>query len=323
MPDCIKKRKFVRRVNMYNKLEKKFGKFALPGLMKYVVGLYLCGFVIFAISSARDSNIYWDYLAFDIPMILKGQVWRIVTWLLQPIDSSLFFMLISVYFYYMIGSTLERFWGTFRFNLFYFSGILFNILAAVLFYLISGPLFGVNITYPISLEYINLSMFFAFSSLFSDTYILLFFILPIKIKYVAYIYAAVELYGIVQLFVEGNWRLGIAATVVCVVSLLNFFIYFFNAKKHGVGKLKQARRQRQFERAYNQGAAENRATMSASRPITRHKCAVCGRTELDGDDLEFRFCSKCDGNYEYCMDHLYTHTHVVRQIIDPNENSKN
>ena len=70
MPDCIKKRKFVRRVNMYNKLEKKFGKFALPGLMKYVVGLYLCGFVIFAISSARDSNIYWDYLAFDIPMIL-------------------------------------------------------------------------------------------------------------------------------------------------------------------------------------------------------------------------------------------------------------
>jgi hypothetical protein len=245
--------------------------------------------------------------------------------MLEPLDYGIFFFLISIYFYYWIGSTLERYWGAFRFNLFYFSGILFNILASVLFYIISGPLFGFHLTYPITLQYINLSMFFAFATVFSDASVLLFFILPIKIKYLAYIYAIVEFYQIAEYYIKGSWQLGVAATLVCIVSLLNFLIFFFNAKKYGINKLKQKARTRSFQRAYEGGQRESvygNGSVSSLHPktVTRHKCAVCGRTELDDPELEFRFCSKCDGNYEYCMDHLYTHTHVIRGIKIDDEN---
>ncbi len=313
---------------MYEKLERKFGKYAIKNLMKYVIMLYICGFIIYFISSAKNVDLYYTYLCFDVKKILSGQVWRILSWMLEPIDSGIFFFLISIYFYYLIGSTLERYWGSFRFNLFYFSGVFFNILASVLFYIISGPLFGVNISYPITLQYINLSMFFAFATLFSDTQILLFFILPIKIKYLAYIYAIVEFYQIAEYYIKGSWQLGVAATLVCVISLLNFLIYFFNAKKYGVSKLKQRARSKSFQRAYEGGLRENvyRNAEGQNVPkkvVTRHKCAVCGRTELDDPELEFRFCSKCDGNYEYCMDHLYTHTHVVRGIkLDGSDQDK-
>ena len=102
-----------------------------------------------------------------------------------------------------------------------------------------------------------------------------------------------------------------------VISMGNFFIFYFNYKKYGPGGFKQRKRAKQFSQAYNRGQAASAAAASmysrqqaAPKPITIHKCAVCGRTELDGDDLEFRFCSKCNGNYEYCMEHLYTHEHV-------------
>ena len=316
---------------MYERLKNRFGKYAITNLMKYIVMLYICGFLIYLIGKAKGVDLYYTYLCFNVDKILEGQVWRVVSWLIQPTDYDIFFLLISVWFYYFIGSTLERFWGSFRFNLFYFSGVFFNVLAAVILYVISKPLLGVRFTYPISLEYINLSMFLAFAVIFSEASVLLFFIIPIKIKYLAYIYVGVEVYYIVDYFLKGGeyWRLGVARAVLCVVSMLNFIIFYMNARKHGTNRLADAIRRRQYTAAYRRGQAENARTVNndnplnrGARPITRHKCAVCGRTELDDDELEFRFCSKCDGNYEYCMDHLYTHTHVVRVLVDPEEVNK-
>lgn len=307
---------------MINKLERKFGKYAIRNLMKYVVMLYVLGFIVYFISASKGVDIYRLYLSFDIDKILQGQVWRLVTFLVQPLDTNLFFMLIAVYLYYMIGNSLERAWGSFRFNLFYFGGVLFNIVAAVLIYIVFLVWSGgeVHLSYPISLQYINLSMFLAFATLYSEVQLLLFFIIPIKIKYLSYFYIIIEVYGIIYNFLYGGMVAGICTTILFVVSILNYIIFFMGVMKRSGRTPAAAKRRRDFTRNYNAGvyntgnyANAGTGNSGARKVITRHKCAVCGRTELDDDELEFRFCSKCDGNYEYCMDHLYTHTHVVRE----------
>lgn len=310
---------------MIDKLERKFGKYAIKNLMKYIVILYILGFVVYQVEAIKGTVIYWRYLVFDIDKILHGQVWRIVTFLIQPIDDNLLFLLISLWFYYFIGSSLERIWGSFRFNLFYISGVLFNILASVIYYVIVLIITHgqIHFTYPISLHYINLSMVLAFAAIISEMQVLLFFVLPIKIKYLAYLYLGIEGYLLVKTFINSGWILGLGSTIIVVVSLLNFIIFFLNHRRKAGHTFANYKRRTEYQNSYNRGANSGYATNvnvgengRARAVITRHKCAVCGQTELDDDSLEFRFCSKCDGNYEYCSKHLYTHTHVIREYKD-------
>ena len=126
---------------------------------------------------------------------------------------------------------------------------------------------------------------------------LLYFVIPIKMKWMAFVYAAMILYDIFNYVRIGLWPMA----VPIVASLLNFVIFFFSTRDIGRYRPKEVRRRQNFKKAVNP---------SKVTTITKHKCAVCGRTERDGENLEFRFCSKCNGNYEYCQDHLYTHEHV-------------
>lgn len=311
---------------MINKLERKFGKYAIKNLMKYIVILYIAGFVVQMMSSIKGVDIYSLYLSFNIDKILKGQIWRVVTFLIQAPDSSnIFFMLVSVYLYYMIGTSLENAWGSFRFNLFYFSGVLFNMLAAIIIFIVllvwSGGI--IHFTYPIGLEYIHLSMFLAFATIYSDAQVLLFFVIPVKIKYLAWFYVIIEVYSIINNFINRPKLFAVCSLILVGVSMLNFIIFFVSERKRSGKNFKNMQRKKNFERAYKNSTTSGFNTTvhkgnggRCKAVITRHKCAVCGRTELDDDELEFRFCSKCDGNYEYCSDHLYTHTHVVREYTD-------
>ena len=97
----------------------------------------------------------------DIDMLLKGQVWRLITFVIQPMDDNIILMLLLLYVYYSIGMSLEHVWGTFRFNLYYFMGILFNILAVVLIYVITRILLGAGISFPVSLgsEHVHAACF--------------------------------------------------------------------------------------------------------------------------------------------------------------------
>ena len=118
---------------MIDKLEKKFGKYAIKGLMRYIIGLYLVGFLIYLV----DNTFYNTWLMFDVDKILEGQVWRIVTFIIQPVNvNNVFGMFIALYVYFIFGTALENVWGTFRFNLFYISGLFFNILAVITMYII-------------------------------------------------------------------------------------------------------------------------------------------------------------------------------------------
>ena len=284
------------------KLELKFGKYAIPNLMYYIIILYVVGFAL----NIFAPGFYEQYLAIDAYAILHGQVWRLVTFIIQPPSTNIIFVIFTLYLYYMIGKTLEYVWGTFRFNLYYFMGVIFHILAAMLTYFIF------HVSLPIGTFYLNLALFLAFVMLNPNQTFLLFGILPIKAKYLAYVDIAFFAYTILQAFMPaygGNPIFGFfykANALEAFVSLLNFLIFFFSSAQMRRFSPKEVKRKQTYHKEVRAGQRE----MQYGNGGTRHRCAVCGRTELDGDELEFRYCSKCNGNYEYCQDHLFTHEHV-------------
>ncbi|QDW73922.1 hypothetical protein FND36_07660 [Lachnospiraceae bacterium KGMB03038] len=288
-------------MNWLSKLERKFGRYAIPNLMTYIVILYGVGFVLDMI----NPTFYSAYLSLDAQAILHGQIWRIVTFIIQPPSGNLIWLLLALYLYYFIGKQLEMAWGAFRFNLYLFAGIIFHALAAILAYLVTG------VSLHLGTTYLNMSLFLVFAALYPDVQFLLYFFIPVKAKWLAWLDVIFFLYGILQAFLPayGGGVYGAyyqANALAAAVSLLNFVIFFFGSRTGKAYSPKQMRRKREFQKNVQR----------ASRPVNsypngaKHRCAVCGRTELDDPNLEFRYCSKCNGNYEYCQDHLFTHTHV-------------
>jgi len=286
-------------------LEKKFGKYAIPNLMKYVIALYAIGLIIFTINPYA-----YMFLGLEVDMVLKGQVWRLLTFLI-PYNTldNIIFVFLKAYIFYMIGNALENAWGSFKLNLYFFSAVFFNIVAAFIVY----GLFKVNIlgiVYRLllasPLDIIYSSMFFAFAALYPNTQFLLYFIIPIKVKYLAWLNGALYIYDIISL-IRQKLYFGI---IPIVVSLANFLIFFLATRNYRRLSPREIERRAKFRRQVKEGMGYGNT--GRHTVITRHRCAVCGRTELDDDNLEFRFCSKCDGNYEYCMEHLFTHEHVKK-----------
>ncbi|HWT26836.1 MAG TPA: hypothetical protein VN131_02755 [Mobilitalea sp.] len=288
-------------MKLLNKLERRFGRYAISNLMKYIVALYVIGLLI----GMLPPYIYQALLSLDFSMIMKGQVWRLITFIIPSVSlSGIIFTAISAYFYYIIGNALEQTWGSFRFNLYFFSGIIFNILASLIVYLTTGR----SIITP-ALDFICGSMFFAFAAVYPNTTFYMYFLIPIKAKYLAWFEAAFYIYTVASNTFSGNFL----ATIPIIVSFGNFLIFFFATRNYKRVSPSEIKRKAKFRKQMHEGqAGGNVVPFNGRNVVTRHKCAVCGRTELDDDQLEFRFCSKCDGNYEYCMDHLFTHEHVKK-----------
>ena len=284
-------------MNVLNKLERKFGKYAIPNLMYYVAVLYAIGLIV----SQLAPQIYIEYLMLDASKILKGQIWRVVTFMMWPMSGGVFINVLLIYCYYNLGRTLEYIWGPFRFNLYFIMGVIGHVLAAIIIYLAFG------IVYPLTAEYLNFSLFFAYALTFPNQHFLLFMVIPIKAKWLALFDAAYFVYG----FIFG----GVTTKIAVVMSMLNVLLYFLLTK----GKfynVKEFKRKQQFRAQMAQAVRETQKTV-------RHRCAVCGRTEQDDPELTFRYCSKCEGDFEYCQDHLYTHQHVTRGGMDPRQAGDN
>lgn len=276
-------------MNFLNKMERKFGRYALSNLSLYMIITYAAGYIIELTAPAMLQYLYLE----PALIIHKLQIWRLVSWLLiPPPTSNIFFTVITLYFYYSIGNTLERTWGTFRYNLYIFTGILTSIIGAFLLYFIAGGgqicLYGSFSTY-----YISMSIMLAFAATYPNMQVLLMMIIPLKMKYLGIVY--VVMLGVEMLIYSWPTR------VVIICSLMNFIIFFFATRNMYRYNPKEIRRRQAYKQAVHRSQMKN---------VTKHKCAICGRTEQDGEHLEFRFCSKCNGNYEYCQDHLFTHTHV-------------
>ena len=275
-------------MNFLNRLERRFGKYAIPNLMYYVALMYLLGVIL----SFINPYFYYTYLSLDAGAILSGQVWRLVTFLICPPSSGIFFNLIAMYLYYSLGTTLERTWGTFRFNLYFFMGVLGHIAAVFLIYAIF------RVSWPLTTYYLNESLFLAFAVTFPEMVFYFFGIVPIKAKW----FGAIIGVQFAVDFVRG----GVPTKIGILVSLLNFIVFFMMTRDMRRVSPSKIIRKEKFRRE------SSPASVQKMRPSgTIHRCAVCGRTEKDDASLEFRYCSKCTGNMEYCMDHLYTHVHVT------------
>lgn len=192
------------------RLEKMINKVAIPNLMLYITGGMLLMYVLSyfmpgtVVFMGRETSLV-GILTLTRADLFAGQVWRLFSYIFVPPASSPIFALISLYFYYFIGSTLERHWGTAKFNLYYLLGMLGTTIAA----LIAG--YGTN-------TYLNYSLFFAFAVLFPDMQVLLFFVIPVKMKYLGYLNAGFFLLS----FIFGSWSMRAAI----LASLLNFFLFF-------------------------------------------------------------------------------------------------
>ena len=276
-------------MNWLNKLERKFGRYAIHNLTLYLIGGYIIGFGVYMFV----PNLL-NLLTLEPAYILHGQIWRIISWVLIPPSGNIFTTVIMMLFDYSLGTALERTWGAFRYNVYIFSGILFTVIGAFLLYLIVGvDAVGYGVFF--STYYINMSIFLAFAVSYPDMEVLLYFILPIKMKWMALVYAALTIYDLVR----GN----LFTRIAIIASLLNFIVFFLSSRNVKPYMPKEQMRKRKFKQE------QERPHMTYAGGA-RHRCAVCGRTELDDPNLEFRFCSKCNGNYEYCQDHLFTHEHV-------------
>lgn len=280
-----------------DKLERKFGRFGIPNLTIYMIVCYVIGYALMIVNPG-----ILNWLSLEPAYILRGQVWRLVTWVLYPPSTSgvLWFAIAVLFFYYPIGTSLERTIGTFKYTLYILLGVIFTILGAfILYFLLGGNVLVGNV---FSTYYISLSTFLAYAMCYPDMQVLLMFIIPVKMKWMAIFYVVIVVYEMIQYVMAGAWYL----VIPIVASLLNFIIFYFGTKDFSRYNPKEIHRRNEFRRAMEpQGRMK-----SGSGSVTKHKCAICGRTELDDPNLEFRFCSRCNGNYEYCQDHLFTHTHV-------------
>lgn len=278
----------------------KHPNFGIPNLMKYIVIGNVLVYLLTVFSNAGAVQ----FLAFNWKAILHGEVWRLVTFLFFPGYTSLrdaIWLLFFLYLYYMIGTTLEREWGTAKFSLYYFIGVFLTILTGVL----SGLVLG-NAAMA-GADFINLSMFFAFAVLYPDTQFLLFFIIPVKVKWFAWIDAAFFAISILVNLFSMNWL----GALLPIVAILNFFIFFWDrimseiSYRRGVSKRQSSHQTIQFQ------TAARRQRQKEAKQGYRHKCAVCGRTDTDYPDLQFRYCSRCAGYHCFCEDHIFTHEHFT------------
>ena len=301
-----------------DKLERKFGRLGIPNLTFYIIATYIAGYLL-AIFNPQSINL----ISLNVSLILKGQVWRLISWILIPPDSGMFFIVAIFFFYLPIGTALERVLGNFKYTLYIFSGIVFTIIGAFIFYAMTGGVLdqmmygGMSVSTALfSTYYISLSVFLAYAALFPDLQVLLMFVFPIKVKWMALVYLALVGYEIIHAVIAAV-RYGsmyqIAKIVPILASLLNFFIFFLLTRDYRRMNPFEIHRKMEFRRKMeNPRGSEGPVVHGPGRsnPVSKHRCAVCGRTELDDPNLEFRFCTRCNGNYEYCQDHLFTHEHV-------------
>ncbi|WP_026515838.1 hypothetical protein [Butyrivibrio sp. MC2021] len=283
-----------------NKLERNFGRYAIPNLTMYIIGLYVIGYVL-ELVSIRYNMI--PLLTLNPILIFKGQIWRLVSWVLIPPTGVSILTIITLIFYYFVGNNMERTMGTFRYNVFVFGGMILMIIGAFLAYgtfLLVDPENAAQIVTDyasvFSTYYLQQMVFLAFAICYPEVQILLMFIIPIKVKWLGIAYGVILLYSCLQGLMVGNFCVFFAIGS----QLLNLFLFYVQTGRLSRFKPKDVKRRHDF----------SRNVKMAPRGITRHKCAVCGRTEETNPELEFRFCSKCNGNYEYCQEHLFTHQHI-------------
>lgn len=291
------------------------GRFAIPHLMRYIV---FGNALVYLIAMVYPEIVY--FLNFMPTMILRGQVWRLFSFVFVPTLGSPFSAILSLFCYYWIGAALERTMGAFRFGMYYMVGWLAVIISGFALYFIF-PGDPIALIYS-QMSYFNQTLFISMATLFPNVGILMFFFIPLKAKWAGIISAAF----IVVEFITA----ALPIKILILVSFLPYLLFFLPGFFKG---LKDKNRRREFERkmAYGQNMREQAQRRQNAGPFRYnisniegkdpeagkiikqafHRCCICGITEIDDPEMSFRYCSSCNGNFEYCENHIRNHEHKV------------
>ncbi len=257
-------------MGLLDKLESRLRYFAIPNITLYLV-MGQAFFYIAAYTGRLDTSKMLLVPAF----VLQGEWWRLLAFIFIPPSTSLVFVFFVLYFFYMMGTALEGHWGTFRYNLFLLAGYLITVAVS---FLVPGSE-ATNI-------FIGASVFLAFAHLYPEFVIYIFFILPVKIKWLALL----TWIGYAFSLLFGSWH----TRLFVLASIGNYFLFF--------GK-DIALRMRYGGRKM---ASQARDIAKSREPF--HRCESCGKTDLSHPDMEFRYCPEC-GGLGYCMEHIGNHEH--------------
>ncbi len=317
-------------MNFLYKLEKKFGKYAISNLSTYIVGSWAIGILLWLFAPKM-----YELLIFDVAYVFAGhQYWRIITWVFTMPGTVGVFSVLMLFVYHSIGNSIENHVGTFLYNIFIFGAYFFVTLGMLvdgaIWYLNSPSYFADKLVglkevgygqdvlecmayvWPIDgagpTYFLSISVFLGFALIYIDSTMLFMFVFPVKTKWLAYADLAILAYFFIR---YGEYTPLLRGIILGVV--INFYLFYLISKNYSSRRMRNwqrssgtIKRQREFKKKMEQAQMEYNSPQVA----TRHKCAVCGRTEADDDSLEFRYCSRCNGNYEYCNEHLFTHEHV-------------
>lgn len=290
---------------MLDKLERKWGRLAVPHLMRYII---FGNVLVYLISMFFPGIVYYLNLIPDF--VLRGQVWRLISFIFIPSMGNIMLTALSLFCYFWIGEALERSIGSFKFGCYYFFGWLAIVAVTFLMYFLR--IYNLGFLYD-QMSFFNQTLFLSLALLHPDVRILLFYVIPLKAKWAGLFSFLVIAYE----FVVNP--LGIKMLILA--SFVPFLIFFLPGFLAG---LKGRKRRKEFERKMNAGyaagmrverarAAGDSKAQNVDRTVKKvafHRCTVCGITELDDPNMMFRYCSGCNGNYEYCEQHIHNHSHV-------------
>lgn len=284
-------------------LPKKFERFCyrnrnrgIPNLMLWII---IANVVVYMINYMDPSGALSSVLAFDKDAILRGEVWRCISFILLELSSRrMIWAAIAAIFYYQLGLALENTWGRCKFSLYYLTGIVFLNAA--------GFIFDIRI----NSSALNMTLFLAYATLYPETYFRVFFIIPVKARWLGIIDLAIYLYQLLQIH-------AFPYNLLPLFALANYFLYlgkdFFNIFPDSW----RINARRLFKRSpktaktipFPKAGSYDASHTTVRAPYT-HKCTVCGRTDISDPGLEFRYCSRCKGYYCYCVDHISNHAHI-------------
>ena len=286
------------------KLRNRFDRFCfrhrdrgIPNLMMYIA---LGSALVYIINMIDKTYTLYNILCFDRTAILQGQIWRLFTYPLVFDMGGLLYTAIGLICYYSLGRAIENSWGTFRFNLFYFTGmLLMNIYCMI---------FGCSA----SADYLNLSLFLAYATMYPDAQFLFLFIIPVKARIFALLDLLLMVFGLVMYPFPYN--------LFSVIALANYFLFFGKDMVNVFPMSWRLNARRLFRKAPAKqqkaktipfpNAGSYQATVAKPQAPYTHKCTICGRTDVSDPELEFRYCSRCKGYHCYCQDHISNHSHV-------------
>lgn len=259
-------------MDIIDRLEKKLGRYAIENLTYYLIGGQVLAFL-----AIMANPIYARYFTLSGNRVLQGQWWLLITFLCNPVSTSLFFAVFAWYIFYLYGSALERRWGAFRYLMY----LLISYLGIVVLAFIFPDTYLTN-------AYMYTSLFLAFAYLYPNFQLLIFFIIPVRIKWLALL----AWIGIIGSIILGT----VPTKVLTLVSISNFLFFFYTDIRYEISRILRYK--------------SVPFVHSIKKSKAYHVCAVCGDNEQDNPDMQIRYCSKCMPSTCYCGDHIKNHVHI-------------